>query len=409
MAAATKVAQDPEIIARLQSEAARNPGAYRLRLALIAIAGDLALMVTRVLPWAAPIIIGVLLINLKLYYWLGGAAILFLIWMLRPGFRFSGRELTAEEAPELFREIAGLKRKLRVPGRMRIYLDGSLNASAAESRGLFGVLGTQSALTLGVPLLIALDREQVLAVVAHEFGHFSRRHGRLGTWLYRARVGWMQYAEQVDDSDSSFDRAAAWYARQFVPFFSARSLVHSRQCEYEADADAALACGSSCVAAALARIAVLARLWDEHLPRRIAGWQLDMPTPPADFHERFERVSRECPASDQQALLDKELRAPSGWLDTHPSLSERLASLKEAPRLAAAADCAGERLLGDAWPKVLAEFNAKWSRDARSGWLLDHLRLKHVTHALLAAGPARQESGAQADTLRLCGSPADRE
>jgi Zn-dependent protease with chaperone function len=388
MAAATRLAQNPAIVARLQSEASRSPRIYRLRLALIAVAGDFALVATQVLPWAVPMLIGAALMNIELFYWLSGAAILLLAWLQRPTFRFSGHELKPEEAPRLYEEIARLKRKLRVPGRMLVYLDGSFNASAAETRGLFGVIGTRSALTLGIPLLAVLDRGQVLAVVAHEFGHFSRRHGRLGNWLYRARAGWIAYAEQVADSDSSFDRAAAWYARHFVPFFSARSFVHSRQCEYEADADAALASGSRSVAQALTRIAVVARLWDRRLPRQIATWQAQMSQPPADFYERFVGLCGECSAVDLQAWLDEELREPSGWLDTHPSLSERLGSLKEAPSLVPAADCAGERLLGGTWPEVLAEFNAKWAREMQSDWLVAHLRLKHIAGPLLAADEA---------------------
>ena len=119
---------------------------------------------------------------------------------------------------------------------------------------------------------------------------------------------------------------------------------------------------------------VLDRVWTEVLPRRIADWQLQSPEPPADFYERFARLCRECPSSDMQEWLAKELAAPSGWLDTHPSLSERLASLKEPPHLGAADNCAGEQLLGESWPKILAEFNARWARKARPGWLLEHLR-----------------------------------
>jgi Zn-dependent protease with chaperone function len=406
MTAATKVAQDPELIARLQSEVSRNPGAYRLRLAIIAVAGDLALMVTQILPVALPIVIGALWMNVVTFYWLSGAAILLFAWMVRPSFRFSDRELAPEEAPALRKELASLKEKLRARGRMQVCLDESFNASAAESRGIFGLLGTRSALTLGVPLLFVLDRRQVLAIIGHEFGHFSRRHGRLGNWLYRARVGWMMYAEQVADSDSSFDQAAAWYARHFVPFFSARSFVHSRQCEYEADADAAAACGSDIVATALTRIMVLDRVWTEVLPRRIADWQLQSPEPPADFYERFARLCRKCPSSDMQEWLAKELAAPSGWLDTHPSLSERLSSLKEPPHLGAADNCAGEQLLGESWPKILAEFNARWARKARPGWLLEHLRRKHIAHPLLSADAAAVQSWplekrlARARTLR---------
>jgi Zn-dependent protease with chaperone function len=391
MAAASRVTQDLELVAQLQTEAARNPRLYRLRLAVIAIAGDFALMTAQVAPWAAPIIIGVLWTNVAAFYWLGGAAVLFLVWLLRPSFRFSGRKLVPSEAPLLYQELGLLKQKLQVSTRMDVYLDAELNASAAETRGLFGIFGTRTALTLGVPLLRTLDREEALAVIAHEFGHFSRRHGRLGNWLYRARVGWLAYAEQVTESDSTFDQAAAWYAKRFVPFFSLRTFVHSRQCEYEADADAAHAVGSGTVADALTRLSVLGRVWSERLPRELADWQLRMQSPPEDFHERFARLCNECSSADRQSFLDQELAAPSGWHDTHPSLSERLASLKEAPRLKGSASNAGEELLGKAWPNVLAEFNASWARKMRADWLLEHLRAKHVTHPLLSADAAAME------------------
>jgi Zn-dependent protease with chaperone function len=385
MPAATKVAHDPEIIARLQIEASRSPSAYRFRLVAIAIAGDFALTFTQVLPWAAPIVIGVLLVNLKLFYWLGGAAIVFLVWLLRPAFRFEGRELTADECPQLREEVERLRQKLRVPDRMRLYLDDSFNASAAESRGLFGLLGTKCALTLGVPLLVALAREQALAVIAHELGHFSRRHGRLGHWLYRARIGWMQYSQYVNESDSSFDRAAAWYARKFVPFFSARCFVHSRQCEYEADADAALAVGAKAIGEALTRIAVMGRLWEERFQRQVVVWQGEHPEPPRDFYERFQQFAKECPSSSQQSHLEEALRAPSSWHDTHPSLSQRLRSLAQQPALANPTDSAGQALFGARWAMLCAEFNDKWAKQVQGEWLLEHLRLRHIVLPLVSA------------------------
>jgi Zn-dependent protease with chaperone function len=385
MPIATNAAQDPEVIAHLQAEAARSPRLFRLRLALLAILGDLALTLTLVLPWAAPIVLGTLVFNLELFYWLGGAAILVLAWALRPSFRFEGRELSIEEASRLREEIGALKRKLSVPGPIRVCVDESFNASAAETRGLFGVFGTRCTLTLGIPLLVALSHEQMLAVVAHELGHFSRRHGRLGHWLYRARAGWIQYAQYVTDSDSSFDRAAAWYAGHFLSFFSPRSFVHSRQCEYEADADAALAVGSKRCAEALTRVAVIGHLWEKRLPREVFSWQAASREPPGDFHERFGRFAANCSPAELQSWLDEALRAPSSWLDTHPSLAERLRSLREAPSLAAPAMSAGEALLGRAWPKILEEFNDRWAREVRPDWLVEHLRAMHVTQTLLVA------------------------
>lgn len=387
-AVATKVAHDPKVIARLQAEASRRPGAYRLRLAAIAIAGDGALTITQVLPWAVPIVFGAFFVNMELYYWLGGAAIVLLAWILRPTFRVQGRELAIDEAPRLYEDIAALKQKLRVLGRMHVHLDESFNASATETRGLFGLLGTRCVLTLGVPLLIALSREQVLAVIAHEFGHFSRRHGRLGHWLYRAGVGWIQYAQYVDESDSPFDRAAAWYAREFVPFFSIRNFVHSRQCEYEADADAAHAVGVKPFAEALTRIAVFARLWGEHFPREVVHWQLQHAEPPHDFYERFARFAKQRAAGDLRAWLEDALRAPSSWHDTHPSLSERLRSMAQEPAMADPVDSAAQVLFGEHWPKLLSEFNGKWVKDVRPDWLVEHLRLRQIAQPLLAADEA---------------------
>lgn len=392
MPAATKVAHDPEIISRLQIEASRSPAAYRFRLVAIAIAGDFALTFTQVLPWAAPIVIGVLLVNLKLFYWLGGAAIVFLVWLFRPKFRFEGRELAADECPQLREEVERIRQKLRVPDRMHLYIDDSFNASAAESRGLFGLVGTKCALTLGVPLLLALTREQALAVIAHELGHFSRRHGRLGHWLYRARIGWTQYSQYVNESDLSFDKAAAWYARKFVPFFSARCFVHSRQCEYEADADAALAVGANAVGEALTRIAVIGWLWEEHFPRQIADWQREHSEPPHDFYERFHQFAKECSPSRQQFHLEEALRAPSSWHDTHPSLSERLRSLAQQPVLTDHTDSAGQALFGARWGMLCAEFNDKWVKQVQHGWLLEHLRLRHIVVPLVSADETSMRS-----------------
>lgn len=378
MPAAPKLAHDPAVVAALESEALRRPGAYRVRLTLIAVAGDLALTATQVLPLALPILIGAFVVNLPFFYWLAGAAIAFLAWLFRPGLRVEGRAVAPAEAPRLHEEIERLRRKLDVPGRLEVRLDGAFNASALEGRGLLGVLGTRRVLTLGMPLLAVLGREDVLAVIAHELGHFSRRHGRLGHWLYRARAGWLQYVHTVGESDSSFDRAAAWYARKFVPFFSVRSFVHSRRCEYEADADGALAVGAGCFAAALARIEIYGALWARAFPRELDKCKAAQGEAPRDLHERFERFCRERPAAELRERLEEALRVPSGWQDTHPSLAERLRAVGEPPSSAAPAESAGATLFGERWRALLRAFDDDWARRAQPAWLLEHLRLQHL-------------------------------
>jgi Zn-dependent protease with chaperone function len=372
-----------EVAARLQTDAQRNPRAYRGSLIALALLGDLTLTAAQVFPLAAPILIGMFFVNLPLFHWLGGAAILFLVWLLRPRFRTTGRAVSRDEAPVLFEQLDLLRKKLDVPGEMEVFVDEAFNASAGEPPGLLALLRRRSVLTLGLPLLLTLTREQVLAVIAHELGHFSRRPRRFGQWVYRARVGWLEYARELEAA-SPLERAAAWYAKRFVPYFSVRSFVYSRMCEYEADRDAASVVGAAAVASALSSIAVVARVWNEGVPREMARLQLESPEPPGAPWEQFAKASLAWPRGAQEEWLRKEVAAPSGWLDTHPSLAERVRSLGEEPRLdMPTGERAGPSLFGARWPSLVKEFDATLLVSVKAEWLMQHLRLKHIVHPLL--------------------------
>jgi hypothetical protein len=87
-------APDPRQIERLQAQAARNPAFYRWRVGAIAVAGDVALTVIQILPIALPIFIGLMFYNFPYKFWLFAAVVAFLAWVIRPSFRFHGREVT---------------------------------------------------------------------------------------------------------------------------------------------------------------------------------------------------------------------------------------------------------------------------------------------------------------------------
>lgn len=106
------------LITRLQTEASRHPGLYRLRLVAIAVAGDIALSTVQVMFVALPIGIGMLMFDNRYLHWLGAGAILLLIWLIGPTYRLEGRELTPEEAPALFAEIS-VRAPSWVPGKTR--------------------------------------------------------------------------------------------------------------------------------------------------------------------------------------------------------------------------------------------------------------------------------------------------
>src|SRR5215468_3123524 len=230
-------------IRRLEAAAAARPGLYRARLMLLALAGDAILTFVRVLPLGGPIAVAALFFDSALIRVPAVIAIVFLIWVLRPGSRDSGESLGRGEAPELHAALDDIKTRLDVRAHIDVRLIDGANAGAHEVRGLFGIAGVRRVMLLGVPLLAVLGREETRAVIAHELGHFSRQHGLFGHWLYWAHLYWLSYAARIDHESSSLARAGAVFARLFAPAFSRRAMVWSRRTEYEADADAARAIG----------------------------------------------------------------------------------------------------------------------------------------------------------------------
>ena len=151
-----------------------------------------------------------------------------------------------------------------------VHVDQALNASATEMRGLLGLMGTRRVLTPGV-LLLLMTKDELLAVVAHEFGHFSRRHGRLGQWFYRPTWLVLEHAYYVDASSSS--RSGGRSIRQ--PTCSSVHLL----CTFSAVRERG-GCGrrriggASIFAQALCKIAVADRWFERRLPFIVADWEL---------------------------------------------------------------------------------------------------------------------------------------
>jgi Zn-dependent protease with chaperone function len=255
-----------------------------------------------------------------LYTTLSAVTFLLLAWLMQPEERAELKLLAREQAPDLHAEVDRLADAMQAPRVHAIALDDTFNAGALEQNRGISLRPTRRVLILGRPLLAALDREAVLAIIAHELGHFSRQHGRLGHWLYRTRAAWEGWQQHVDaERSSAWERAAGAFASVFVPWFKRASLADSRRCEYEADATAARACGALALARALVLLeaggqamevadeAAMLRLLHEHAQ------------PPVDLLARRVAAWRGLPALDLPVAADLDA--------THPPNAQRLAAL----------------------------------------------------------------------------------
>src|SRR5215510_6008359 len=378
----------PAKLARLEAAAAAHPIRYRFVLGTLALFGDVALTFVRVFPLAAFPILGTLLYNRELFYWVAGIAVLFLIWLVRPGYRTRGRPVSHEEMPDLYAALDGLKKDIDVGGRLQIQLDDALNASAREVRGLFGLFGNRRLMTIGIPLLAILGREEARSVIGHELGHFSRRHGRFGHFLYWAHMGWLAHVEMIDDDSTVLDRIGASFARLFLPTFSRRAMVWSRRCEYEADADAARVAGAHTIISALARVSLFDTWQDRELPLLAYSWQRSEPHAPADYLDRLSEAFLEAGPELTVDLVARESGRGSEWGDTHPPLAQRAMALNVPIALRQRGKASGPALLGMSWPAVVADFNARWQSEHAAEWAIAHKRYMLMEAPLLGASDA---------------------
>ncbi|NVB77439.1 MAG: M48 family metalloprotease [Kofleriaceae bacterium] len=112
-----------------------------------------------------------------------------ILWSTFPRFdKFEppGPEVTAEEQPALFAEIARICALTGEQLPRHVYLMFAMNAFVAQRGGIMG-FGSQRVMGVGLPLMRVLQVSELRAVLAHEMGHFAAGDTRLSPWIYKTR------------------------------------------------------------------------------------------------------------------------------------------------------------------------------------------------------------------------------
>lgn len=317
------------LVDELEGYAHRNPGEYKLRVALLAALGYVFLI--------GSVVIVLLLVGVVVYFgrfnWLVikllliplGLALIVVrsLWVKFPV--PEGHELRYDDAPRLFDLAKSTREATNGPTLHKILLTDEFNAAIVQHPRL-GVFGWhENYLLVGLPLLRGLSADEVRAVISHEFGHLSGRHGVFSAWIYRVRQTWDQVLgrmrEEKHFGSGIYERFFNWYA----PYFAAYSFALARAKEYEADRTSVQLCGKETAARALVKANVRSKaLSEEFWPAFFDRASTEAEPPKQTFDEMLAALRQPIAPDKANMWLSQVLSEKRSYDDAHPAPVDRL-------------------------------------------------------------------------------------
>lgn len=384
-----KYAEFRDLVRRLEARAQANPTAYRMIVVLWVLLGLVAV------AFALFLVLGILgvfvlvvfsvkhgLLALKLFKLaipiaFVGYVLVKALWVTFPA--PEGLRVRRNGHPKLFACIDRARIAVGARAPAVVLINADLNAGVCE-QPRFGLLPIyRSYLQLGLPILEAASERELEAILAHEFGHLSRRHGRTQNWIYRMQRLWGQVAAHVEERGVAAGRLVLAFVRWYVPRLRAWAFPLGRQDEFEADRAAAVATSGQTVVDALVRVQLAASGAESRFWRQMTGRVESESRPPRDAFALFAQMLQEpVDSTSAEAQLRERMMIATDYHDTHPALRDRAAALGVEPRVPPRVEeSAAQALLTDL-DAVRARVSTTWYEQVEARWSDEHRELRRT-------------------------------
>ncbi len=227
--------------------------------------------------------------NFKIGFWtiliagamigMGGIVFVFLIKFLFSVSKdnYEKIRITKEKEPALFQLIEETYQQVGAPAPKHVFLTTDVNAFVSYDSSFWSMfLPVKKNLTIGLGLINSTTVSELKSILAHEFGHFSQRSMKVGSYTNQAQkmLYDMLYNNEKFFKNISgfagvhavfylfvmiavyFIRGIQWILARLFDFLFSKHLSLSRQMEFNADAIAAHVVGSRVSAESLLRLSL---------------------------------------------------------------------------------------------------------------------------------------------------------
>ncbi|MBL0742015.1 M48 family metalloprotease [Chryseolinea lacunae] len=186
-------------------------------------------------------------------------------------------ELKPADQPELFNFVRTLTNETQSPFPKRIYISPEVNAYVFYDSSFWSMFfPVRKNLVIGLGLVNAVNLSEFKAILAHEFGHFSQRSMKLGSYVYN--VNHVIHNMLYDNNDygktleawanvssyfaffasltAGIVRGIQWVLQQCYGIVNKNYMSLSRQMEFHADSVSAYVSGANHLITSLRRLEV---------------------------------------------------------------------------------------------------------------------------------------------------------
>lgn len=269
-------------------------------------------------------------------------------------------EVKEADQPKLFAFIRELTKQTNTHFPKKIFISPDVNACVFYNSSFWSMfLPVKKNLEIGLGLVNTINVSEFKAVMAHEFGHFSQRSMKLGSFTYNVnRVIYNMLYENTSYTNflsawgnihgvlalfaiitSKIAQGIQWILRGMYGFINKSYMGLSREMEFHADAIAASVAGGNNIISGLSRIEVAQSCYDSAL-NKASEMLKDHKKSRNIFNNQltiFQTIAREHKLSLTNGLPDvsyhfiqsfssSRINFKNQWA-SHPTLEERKASV----------------------------------------------------------------------------------
>ena len=276
--------------------------------------------------------------------------------------RSSLTEIKHTDEPQLFAMIDEIVKEAGTDFPKKVYLTYDVNASVFYDSSFWSMfLPIKKNLIIGLGLVNACTKQELKAILAHEFGHFSQRSMKVGSYVYNVN----QIIFNLVNDDESYRKAIEgwanasgyfaifamlafkvtqgikWILSKMYSFVNIRHMALSREMEFHADEVAANIAGSKALEESLLRLDLAANSYNNVISF-YDGKITDSKTSKNIYREQFfvmNFLARESEIEtknnlpfikiEETGLFNKSKLVIENQWASHPSTEDRVARLQQ--------------------------------------------------------------------------------